>query len=247
MLSTLRILADLPADHLTNLLSSASRFIRQFPSDMMPANAVLPDVLLNKLDLYGIWVATQFIGKCKSAERSLSAEALAAEFLRRSGLLELETALKQHFGTRSFLIKWNSARWSLQRVAFRLRERGSEACRPAAATILKRIEESDIEEYLLKEMKVLSDLYDGRLEISAEEQLVIRNILGENGLEPYERLGFPQPVDQGTLLDGARMLLSYWQICSVDPRPRSTETRAAESVMVRALERLEVRVRDSRV
>jgi hypothetical protein len=247
MLSSLEVLASLPEERLASLLGNASRFVRHFPSDRMPAGATEGACLQGRLDLYGIWVATEYIKQQRTLQISVSVECVAAELLRRSGISELEDILRRHFGVRSFLIKWNSVRWKLQRVAFRVRERGNADCRSAAQMLLTKLEETEAEGYLIEELQVLSDLYDRRLDFSSEENEMLRNVLGENGTEIHERLGIDPRVSDQELLARARALLVHWQNCCVDPRPRSTQTRVAEAVMIRSLERLELRLRESRV
>jgi Dynamin family len=247
ILLSLAVLASLPEARLSSLLGTASRFVRQFPSDLMPAGAANGAVLLKKLDFYGIWSATEFIRRQKSVGTAVTRESVADELLRCSGISELETVLKQHFGARAFLIKWDAVRWKLQRIAFRVLEKGNLKCHAAAQMLLTRLEQLEAEEYVVKELKVLSNLYDRRLDLSPEESEAIKNILGENGTEFHERLGFQRRVSNDELLSSVRAILVHWQNCHIDPRPRSTETKVAEGIMIRSLERFELRLRDFKV
>jgi Dynamin family len=235
----LRELGNLPREHLGKLLRNASRLVKDYPTEEILVSARVRQGLLDRFGLYGIWVAVEIL-----RGGDIGRTALAASLLQASGMVDLERALKGHFGARSFLIKWNSVRWSLRRVAFRERDRGSHGVRSAAADILSRLEELESEEFRLEELRVLSDLYDRQLEMSGEELSMVQCALGERGDEVYQLLGFDHPPGLTELTTRVRHLLERWQFKCVDPIPRSMETQRAEAAMVRCLERIEMRVRD---
>jgi GTPase SAR1 family protein len=235
-LDALRELAALPEERFERLIRDAGRFAeRSYPDVPVPPERRRP--LLERLGLYGVHLACRLLrsGEC-------GAEGLRRALVERSGLNRLRDLVLAHFGRRALLIQLEAALLRLKAVCFAEQRRLAGEGKEIVEEIAGDLEAFEMREPAFQELRVLRDLYRGKLDLDAEEQREVLAVTGENGSSLRARLGLNSETDGRELARIARERASRWQTRSLRLLPVTPETLAAARVVARAYEALAFRL-----
>lgn len=214
-------LAALPAGQLEALLLSADRFAEsEEPSD--------PPVetrrrLYDRFGMFGLRLATARIrhGVDGSA-------ALAAELVRRSGLVELRTVLATQFTERRDLLKARSALLALDTVLRR-------EPRPAAGPLVVEVERILAGAHEFAELRLLSELRGRSLRLPRDLAEEAERLVGGEGGAPATRLGLAGQAEPAELRAAALEALGRWRRRAESPLSTRAAADAAR-VVIRSCE-----------
>jgi predicted GTPase len=199
----LRDLALLGPATTTELLLSAERFVR-----LDVAGAPAPEVraaLLRRLGLFGIRLSVELI----AAGRVGSTGALADELEARSGIVELRRILGGQFAARATVLKARSTLATLWALAGLLG--GSDGRR-----IREHIRDIEQQAHELVEIRLLTQLRAGNVDLGADG-VDARRLLGDQGPDPYLRLGLPPTASERDLAAAALLAVQRWRALAEDP------------------------------
>lgn len=214
-------LAELPRDELTAALLSADRFVG---ADFAAGHGLLPDtqqrrVLLDRFGVFGLRLATTLI-RTGCATRA----ALAADLVRRSGLIELRESIARYFTDRREVLKARSALAALEVV---LRT----DFRPGAGELLARLEQVLASAHDFRELRLLATLREPRTKLDGELAAEAHRLVGGNGISLPVRLELEQDATAGQLWERGVDALYRWQAQAEDPLLRADQRRIARVVL----------------
>ncbi|MDG4834646.1 hypothetical protein O7627_35860 [Solwaraspora sp. WMMD1047] len=214
--AALGTLAALPRAELDDLLLSTDRFLGATGAPL-PVEA--RRALLDRLGIFGVRLATTLIRSGSDTRASL-----AAELVRRSGLLELREAMARYLIDRREALR---ARGALAALEDLLRARP----RPGARELLAGVERILAGAHEFAELGLLAALQDGVLELDGELAEQARPLVGGNGTAIAARLGVDHEADPAELWARGNEALRRWQDRAEDPELGPDQRRAARTVV----------------
>ncbi|MGO0063453.1 dynamin family protein [Brevibacillus fluminis] len=155
--------------------------------------------LYDTLGFYGVYVAIQAVREGITAPVEL-----ARHVSRQSGIPALSQKIRQHFGNRSFMIKFQYALSRIKSLCLSasITYRNHQDIKQKMDHIINRCDEIVAREHIFQEMEVLQFFYQGHLHVSEEESRELLEITGEYGSHCEARLG----VEEGlSILSLARI------------------------------------------
>ncbi|GAB3863380.1 GTPase [Dactylosporangium cerinum] len=231
------VLAELAKRHdeptLAGQLASKARFVG---ADIV-ADAATRRALLERLGLWGIHVACQYLRAAAATEAGLR------EHLdERSGVARLRATVVGHFVGRRGAIKLEL---HLRQIERRLAEARDAAqlhgtAMPAPlAEVAARVESLRAGNLGLSELALVQLIHRHQHRVSAAEQAELAALTGGDGVGCAPRLGLPADVGVARMLERAVELNRRWN-------QRTTTVPALAPSVVRAYERLIARVGEAR-
>ena len=208
---TLAALAALPREDLDGLLLSADRFVDPAVEDVVTRQA-----LLERLGLFGVRLCTTLVRRGFG-----DPSRLATELVQRSGLNELRLAVQRQFTERAPVLKARSALVAVETV---LRAEP----RPEARGLQAEVERLQVTTQDFRELRLLSALQGGRVELPGEISAEAERLLGRSGTDPLARLGVE---DDEEPLSVALTVLDRWQRYATNPVFRRAQVDAARTVV----------------
>jgi hypothetical protein len=219
MLSTV---ARAPAAEVEQLLLTVDRFVS------LPGTVALTELerehLLQRFGLFGLRLSVDLI----TSQVVSTASELAAELAERSGLNRLRLAVLRQFEGRSRVLKARSALAVLTDV---LRDDG---CTDSAA-LASAVEQLTSSTHDFEEVRLLSALRSGSIELRQDRLIELDRILGGSGHDPSSRLGLPPGSDPDELSRAALATLATWQRLAEHPLT-SRSAQVAARTATRTLE-----------
>ncbi|MGQ0624318.1 MAG: dynamin family protein [Sporichthyaceae bacterium] len=220
-------LAGAQRDYVDAMLLSADRFGRELP-DGDPMILELPSAqvrsaLLTRLGMFGLRTALPLIRQGCS-----DAPSLAAELVRRSGLVDLRSALSALFTERGDLFKARSALLAVEGI---LREHPiaeGESLHAAIERILAGAHE-------FVELALLANLRSGAIPVSEDVRAEAERLLGGSGQKHSIRLGLPITATAAEIREGATEAMTRWRRRAENPASTRAAADAAR-VIVRSCE-----------
>lgn len=200
--------------------------------------------LAAKLGIYGIWLIAR---RVKNGE-DYSLQAIKQLFWAESGAETFMTTLRNHFGTRSRLIKLESIYQHLHQQIQASRsstgyyDRGTHSLLDTVEQRLAEVFEPMLHEHV--EYEMLRNIYDGKLDLDPEVTAEFARICGEKGTTAPERLGMPAATAPEQLEARAHARERYWRSeIALEPDP---EERAWMKVILKSYALLRQRIVASR-
>ncbi|MGH3751535.1 MAG: dynamin family protein [Pseudonocardiaceae bacterium] len=194
-------LARAPREEVDAVLLSTDRFLRAdcFLSPMAGSG------LLNRFGLFGLRLSVTLL-----RQGTDTPAALAAELLRRSGLDELRDVLNTQFTERRDLLKARSALLALDTVLH-----GDP--RAASGPLLGEVERILAGAHEFAELRLLSALRSGAVNLPKAVLDEAERLLGEAGGAPEVRLGQPPGSGADELRQAALEALARWRRRAENP------------------------------
>ena len=219
--ASLAALGRLPRSEAEILLLSADRFVRGHAGGVSPEQR---ERLLARLGLFGVRLSIELIrnGQVQTASQ------LAADLVRRSGLIELRHTLSTLFADRRDVLKARSALLALETVF-------SEHPQAGTAQLQAEAERVSTGAHELAELSLLNALRSGALKLTPEETDQLEKLLGAWGTSISARLGLPSEADAAETRRAAEAALSKWQRRAENPLS-SRNTAEAARIAVRTCE-----------
>ncbi|MBI2168874.1 MAG: dynamin family protein [Actinobacteria bacterium] len=218
----LATLAGASGAEVDRLLRSADRFARSEVGGGLPAEQRRALVL--RFGLFGVRLAVSLI-RGGSAQ---TAGDLATALVATSGLDQLRSELGSLFETRAGALK---ARSALAAVDAALK-----AAPPSdAVSLWRELERIESGAHEFAELRVLSALRSGALQLPGDDGFRAERLLGAEGATPAVRLGLPGDAPDDDVRDALTAALGHWQQQSASPllsRPAAEAVR----VLVRTCE-----------
>ena len=203
---------------------TADRFARR--PEHGPVTEMERQHLLDRLGLFGVRLSVELLRDGTVGD----ATALRGEFIRRSGLAALRTVLLAQFTGRSRILKARSALAAVTAVL------DAEGCaRPDE--LRARVEEIIAGAHAFVEVRLLTRVRSGALQVDDERRLDLERLLGGLGNDSAARLGLPAGAGPDEVRAAARDALPRWQRVAGHPLYDRDVTDAAQ-VAVRTLEGL---------
>jgi hypothetical protein len=219
----LRSLAQGPEGAVERMLMTADRFVR----DEAPV-PVARDVrvsLLDRLGLFGVRLSITLIRAGID-----SAQGLAEELVRRSGLAELQRLIAVHFTGRGAQLKVGTALRTLEGLLRETPVPGDEA-------LWRELERLQLSSHGLVELSLLARSRADETVLPPALRAEGERLLGADGPEAAARLGLPGDAAPEDLRAAAVEAMARWRDLARDPlAPRAT--RDAVAVVVHSCEAL---------
>lgn len=223
--ATLATLANVPRAGLDDALLSADRFVH--PRTTLPVDAATRQALLARFGVFGTRLATTLIRQGASNPATLT-----TQLAQRSGLDELQDAIRRHFTDHAETLKTRAALIALDVL---LRQEP----RPGAADLLGELDRVLAGAHEYPELRLLGNLGAGRLRLPDELETEATRLIGGHGTHPTERLALdteypPHDRRYQQALFGA---LWRWREQAENPA-LSAAQRSAAATVVRSCEQL---------
>jgi hypothetical protein len=222
--AAVRTLAEAPQPELVELLLTADRFARR-PTPL-PLSTEQRAELLRRLGLFGVRLSVELVRSGARTSAALS-EALA----QHSGLNELRSVVLRQFESRSRVLKARSAVAALQPLL-----RGDGVAN--SAELLARLEQIAANAHEFEEVRMLSELRSGAIEVGGNQAERLDRLLGGSGHDPASRLGLQPDASVDDVRRAALEQLASWHDVAEHPLSnRSTQlvartaTRTLEGVL----------------
>lgn len=215
-----RVLAELarwPRAGLEPHLLSADRFTA--PGALPGVTAEQRDEVLRRLGLGGVRLAVT-LTRTGCGTRA----ALAEKLQEYSGLKDLQSAVAELFTTRRATLKARSALTVLDQL---LRTEPA----PGLGEHLAEIELLSAELHPFRELRLLSALRSGRVDLTPETAADARRLLGGVGTSVGERLGMPAEASADDIYAAAYAAAERWRQESHRPGTSAAQRRAAAVVL----------------
>ena len=202
----LTALAGLAPGELARRMKSAKRFVTT-PYDDIPVAPEQRTGLMNRLDLYGIWLASALIRDGVTAPRELQ-----DELIRRSGLDAVRDLLLSHYGSRAALIKVSGAVNHSRALCSRAAQQSHGSAAAAAAAAAGRLEAFEVDEHGVAELVLLRQFYrdEAALGLSAAEGEELLTVCGERGGSCFRRLEADEQTPLPDMVTKAQVRVAYW-------------------------------------
>ena len=232
--ATLEQLAALPMEEFESLTKSAKKFNKEYSDRANIPASINRKQLLSKLGLYGICQGWELI------QRGIkNQDELKDKLLEFSGLPKLQDLVVSHFGNRAFLIKLNN---SLKKILVACSQSQQKNRSEKDAKILQQIaimfEELEVKEHSFKELQVLRDYYDSKLNFNQNEVKQLLEVTGEYGTYYGYRLGLDDTASIPEMLNIAEERINYWYKKAEDIMRINRQTIKAARIMARSYERI---------
>lgn len=200
-----------------------------------PQVEVSPDArtaLYETLGLYGAFAAVQAIRAGVSSPNEL-----ARYLSRQSGIAVLEQKIRQHFGNRSFLIKFQYVLSRIKSLCLSasITHRTHKELKQKLDHIINRCDEIVAREHIFQEVEILHSFYQGYLTLTEEEGRELLALTGEFGSHCEARLGVEKGLSIQMLAKIAHEKSIRWLKKADDIFSTRHETRAA-NVLARSCE-----------
>jgi Dynamin family len=220
--ASLASLAAAPRAEMDDVLLSTGRFLR---SDRVAALSSLSyewrKDLLARFGIFGLRLAMMYVRQGRD-----SSPALAAELVRASGLPELQAVLSVQFAQRRDLLKARSGLLALERVLA-----GRSVADPAEVKVLAaEVERIGSGAHEFVELRVLSALRCGEVELPSSEAETAERLLGGQGVSPGQRLALGSRVSDEAVRSAALRELDRWRRRAEDPFADRAAVRAYRAV-----------------
>jgi hypothetical protein len=210
--TALAALAARPRAELDSELLSVARF-RRAGTD---GDTELRDRLVRRFGLFGIRLATTLI-----RQGAVTPDALSAELVARSGLVELQNVLRTQFTGRRDLLKARSALLAVERL-------------PAArggGPLAREVERVLAGAHEFVELRVLPALRAGVVDLPRALVPEAERLLGGAGAAPAARLGLPPGAPVAELSAAAFDALERWRRHAANPMHGRTAVDACHAVV----------------
>lgn len=211
-----------------SISANVQRFAEREKDDI-PVKAAERRQLLERLGLYGITLARDLY-----RQGAVNKDALCVALLENSGLPTLCEVIQSHFGNRALLIKLSMGLQRITNFCFMLQQQPLEAgVRKALDNVGGIIATITDSEHSLRELQLLKLYYEGKIDFTEQEKLMLLQITGEFGLATAQRLG-TLDASLATLQHLARQKILYWRAKVNDPLGLSPATREGARIMLNA-------------
>jgi len=208
--TTLAALAAAPREDMDDILLSTHRFLR---SDRVAALGALSyerrKELLARFGIFGLRLSMMYVRQGRD-----SSPALAAELVRASGLYELQDVLSVQFSQRRDLLKARSGLLALERV---LAAGPSLADPDEVRALAAEVERIGSGAHEFVELRLLSGLRCGEVELPEVESEAAQRLLGGQGVAPAQRLALPAHATDHAVRVAALEELDRWRRRAEDP------------------------------
>jgi hypothetical protein len=193
-----------------DILLSTHRFLRSYRvPDLADVSYERRKDLLERFGIFGLRLSMMYIRQGRD-----SSPALAAELVRASGLPDLTDVLTVQFTQRRDLLKARSGLQALDRVL----SSGTTAADPAEVAVLAaEVERIGSGAHEFVELRLLSALRCGEVELTEPESDAAQRLLGGQGVAPAQRLALPTGAPDGAVRDAALHELDRWRRRAEDP------------------------------
>lgn len=182
--------------------------------------------LMDRLGLFGVRLSVELI----RIGFVTSAVELSAELVERSGLDRLRAVLTRQFEQRSRILK---ARSSLAVLTEVLRTDGCSD----GDVLLTATEQLSASTHEFEEVRLLSALRSGSIELRPERAAELDRLLGGSGHSPALRMGLSEDAEAEEIRHAALESLATWQRLAEHP-PSGRQVKVAARAAVRTLEGL---------
>jgi hypothetical protein len=176
--------------------------------------------LLDRMGLFGVRLASELL----RTGRVTSAEALANQLLRRSGLLALRQLLVTQFAGRSQVLKSRSA---LSAVAEMARAEGGSSGR----TALDRVRMVEMGAHELTEIDFLQRVRSDPTDFAGVDIDEATRLMGESGPEPWRRLGVAAGASPDETRTACLLAIARWRTIAEDPLLGRSSRELADGVV----------------
>jgi hypothetical protein len=220
--ATLAALATAPREEMDGVLLSTSRFLR---SERVPAlssrSTEYRHALLARFGLYGLRLSMMHIRQgCDDAT------ALAAELLRGSGITELCDVLRVRFTERRDLLKARTALLAVERA---LRSDVPGTSPDLVAKLAAEVERISSGAHEFVELRLLSSLRCGDVELPQAESAAVERLLGGEGVSATRRLALTSDASPPVVRQEAVSELARWRRRAEDPFASREEVRVYQA------------------
>nr|MDT0662779.1 hypothetical protein [Micromonospora sp. DSM 115978] len=185
----------------------------------VPVAVEVRRALLGRLGIFGVRLAITLIRSGFDTRATL-----AAELVRRSGLVELREAMARFLFDRRATLRARGALASLEALLLA-------QPRPGARELLAEVERIMTGAHEFAELRLLAALQDGVLDLDTELAEQARPLVGANGTDLAARLGVDHEADPGELWARGTEALRRWQDRAEDPQLGPDQRRAARTVV----------------
>lgn len=221
--ATLAALAAAPRAEMDDILLSTSRFLR---SSRVPELARVPaeerQALLARFGLYGLRLSMMHVRQgCGDAS------ALAAELVRGSGIDELREVLRVRFTERRDLLKARTGLLAVERV-LRMDVPGADP--DAVARLSAEVERISSGAHEFVELRLLSSLRCGEIELPAPDIEAAERLLGGEGVSLTRRLALAPDAPPSAIRQAALTELASWRRRAENPFATREEVRVVQAV-----------------
>jgi hypothetical protein len=220
----LRRVADVPLQHIDDLLLSADRFVELMPE--LGLTDLERRALLRRFGLFGIRLAAALLRRGTVG----TATELARELAARSGIDELKGVLRSLFFERRDVFKSRSALLAVDALVRAVPRPGSDA-------VAAQVEEIVASAHPFSELRVLSAIRAGWVAGRPEVVEELEHVIGGSGSAPHIRLRLPADATPAQLATAANEALAGWQRRAENPLT-SHELSVAARVAIRTCEGL---------
>jgi GTPase SAR1 family protein len=226
-------LANLPVERLEKLLRTVERFqTKDYPNEPDIPSVNERQQILSRLGQYGIWRACTLIHT-----GTTSPDELTGQLLQESGVQDLRTLIKSHFGNRAFLIKLSTSIEQILLACFHERQQtGSDL--QIVNEISGRFEQIKAQAHEFHELRILRSYYENKLDFSLEEVQHLLQVTGEDGLSCAKRLGLADNSTINEMLPIAESRMTAWRIRANDLMGANAQTIEAARVLAHSYERV---------
>jgi hypothetical protein len=218
----LATLARADRGEVEELLLTADRFLHR--SSGVPLTEIEREHLIDRMGLFGVRLSVELI----RVGFVTSAVELSAELVERSGLDRLRGVLTRQFEQRSRILK---ARSSLAVLTDVLRSGGC----ADGDVLLTATEQLSSSTHEFEEVRLLSALRAGSIELRPERAAELDRLLGGSGHSPAVRLGLAEDASDEEIRDAALQSLATWQRLAEHPLS-ARQVKVAARAAVRTLE-----------
>lgn len=238
----LRALVDLSDRERIETFANVSFFLKEKPN--IPLSVMSRQILLNKLGLFGIYSAVEYLKR----NSSCSIQDVRAHLERESGLDRLLAAVILHFGKRSTIIKTRNSITSVLSAISRAKINESN---PVLLQILERITESLISTLLsVREYELwdtLSKIYENKLVINDQDAITdLKSLSGESGYSAKCKLGITINLTPEEMIDIAEGKSRLWSGKYTMARMRNRrDTSALYRLLADAYQDLSISIKDA--
>ncbi len=205
----LRAVAAAPPGEVEDVLLTVDRWVAGGASTPVPADRRA--ALLDRMGLFGVRLAVELIRGGAVRTSTDLAHSLSAV----SGLERLRDVVRVQFESRARVLKARSAVAALQGLLETSRSREHTA-------LLAELEEATASAHEFEEVRVLTDLRSGALDLKEDRAFDLDRLMGGSGHRSAVRLGLPEDTPPEEVRVAALSALRTWQ--GVERHPLSSRT-----------------------
>jgi GTPase SAR1 family protein len=218
-------LAKIPQPKMNDLLFSYDSFIK--PDKKVDISIEDRKIIRDRLNLYGISLVYKSLNQGVT-DRSKIVNLL----LKESGVDDLIAVIKSHFGNRAHIVKLNAVFNQLQDHAEKSRRELYGEPERALAQILRSLQKIASQENSFKELQVLHDYYDHKLDdFSIAEAQELLCITGEHGNSCCAKLALTPAATTAEMLLKATAGMNKWRSKSQQSSGKNRIYLSAANVM----------------